>query len=170
MNDISRLGEVLGRASILVCTECGVAIHVLDAEAHSVNCKATPRFPLPSQVGYHQDDHHQLTSPHRFPLAIDYSSPVNLAVTAPLAPRVEIKTPTKSSAVGQTRQKRKFKGRVKPEPPEAEPPLPLEPPLSEPKMEVDLSPISLEPIRKKAKVMLPNLSSPRGLRTLLPGK
>ena len=168
-NQVSQLGEVLGRASILVCTDCGVAIHVLDAEAHSSSCRAMPRFPLPSQVGYHHDGQ-QYPSPQRMPLAIDYTSPVRLSEMANVTSSAEVKTPPGS--------KRKYKGRLKAEPPEREPPLVSElptlppPPLVEPKSEVDRldeSPTALEPIRKKAKVMLPNLSSPRGLRTLLPG-
>jgi hypothetical protein len=102
------------------------------------------------------------------PLAIDYTSPIRLSEMANVTSSAEVKTPPGS--------KRKYRGRLKAEPPGREPPLvselPPPPPFVEPKSEVDRldeSPTAFEPIRKKAKVMLPNLSSPRGLRTLLPG-
>lgn len=166
---MSRLGEILGRASILICTECGAAIHVLDAEAHSLNCRATPRFPLPSQVGYHSDSQHQ-------PLAITY-------------PTSNTSASTDSAVV--PRQKRKYQRRIKSEPVENEPVLPkteiasdVDDSLMKSPAQIFTSPTSVktEPmdgvefqspgektVKKKVKVMLPSLDSPRGLRTLLPG-
>lgn len=175
-SDVARLGEILGRASILICTECGAAIHVLDAEAHSVNCRATPRFPLPSQVGYHSDSQQQQS------LAITYPSPSPIT-TAPVD--VDKTTPNIS------KQKRKYKRRMKAELPENEPLQPkieinsdiedsimkspaqtFEPPVEpkvEPKDGMEFRSPGEVPIKKKVKVMIPNLDSPRGLRTLLPG-
>lgn len=90
-----------------------------------------------------------------------------------------------------SKQKRKYRRRIKTEPPEIEE---LQPKLEtnsdiddsimkspaqtfEPSAHVKPEPIDgteflspgEEPIRKKVKVMIPNLDSPRGLRTLLPG-
>ncbi len=90
-----------------------------------------------------------------------------------------------------SRQKRKYRRRIKTEPPEIEP---LQPKIEinsdiddsimkspaqtfEPSVEAKVEPKDgLEfrspgevPIKKKVKVMIPNLDSPRGLRTLLPG-
>lgn len=101
--DVStQLIQVLGRAAILVCTECGVALHVLDVEAHSLNCRATPRFPLPSQVGYHADSQsqqqQQLQHHHRLHL------PDALAI-ADAAAAAEL----------PVRQKRKYRSRIKKE-------------------------------------------------------
>ena len=173
---VSRLGEILGRASILICTECGSAIHVLDAEAHSLNCKATPRFPLPSQVGYHSDSQQQQ------PLAIAYPSP---SVVSPEG--------SDRTTPDAAKQKRNSRRRIKIEQPENEP-------VHQPKVEVssdvedvfmksptntyqpstpvmkleatesdDFQSSPEKSIKKKVKVMLPSLDSPRGLRTLLPG-
>ena len=167
-NDVARLGDTLGRATILVCTECGVAIHVLDGEAHSQSCKATPRFPLPSQVGYHSDGQ-QLPSQQ---LAITYPSPG---------------AGEGEKSLFGTAKKRKYRSpRVKIEPPELLVPkiekeeLPDQSsPMDEyqqhsllkspPSGELNDSTDDGKPIKKKAKVMLPSLGSPRGLRTLLPG-
>lgn len=167
---------------ILICTDCGVAIHVMDAEAHSLNCKATPRFPLPSQVGYHSDGQDATQSPHApyqpVPLAITYPSPV-------------IETGRTTSASPGSGQKKVRKRRLKTEPPDQQ----LLQPKIEPSSDVDelameTSPIKtgfeataeakLEPVqdqtpdsgpvKKKAKVILPSLDVPRGVRTILPGK
>lgn len=187
--DVSQLSDTLGRAQILVCTECGVAIHVMDAEAHSLSCKATPRFPLPSQVGYHSDGQDVLRSPqmqhHPVPLSITYPSPSALA------------SPTEMDGMPQGvprsgQKKVRYKRRLKTEPPDQ---------LLQPKLELtsdgdevmNTSPVKTyddspslshsevmgtaglgftpdsQPIKKKAKVMLPSLDSPRGVRTLLPG-
>ena len=144
---------------------------MLDGEAHSQSCKATPRFPLPTQVGYHSDG--QQLPPQQ--LAITYPSPVAGEV---------------DKSLFSTGKKRKYRSpRVKTEPPELlVPKIEKEEEMLDESATMDVdeyqqqpllkSPLSGElhdstdegkPIKKKAKVMLPSLGSPRGLRTLLPG-
>lgn len=131
---------------------------------------------MPSQVGYHSDGQQQ-------PLAISYPSPT---LAAPVAVDTEKTTPNIS------RQKRKYRRQIKSEPPEVEESQPkletnsdvddskIKSPAQafEPSVPIKVEPTDgiefrspgEEPVRKKVKVMIPNLDSPRGLRTLLPGK
>ena len=127
-------------------------------------------------MGYHSDSQQQQ------PLAITYPSPTSAAL-----PSVDFEKDTPNIS----KQKRKYRRRIKTEPQEIEQ---IEPkiesisdiddsilkspaetfePCFEIKVErkdgVEFQSPEEKPIKKKVKVMLPSLDSPRGLRTLLPG-
>ena len=125
----AQLSQVLGRASILICTECGLAIHVLDVEPHSLNCKATPRFPLPSQVGYHSDSQQQ-------PLAITYPMPPSGGGSAAAAAVAAAAGITPLGESQSKLQKRRYRTKIKKEPASSDyPALPEGYQLTEPKTE-----------------------------------
>ncbi len=130
-------------------------------------------------MGYHSDSQQQ-------PLAITYPSPIS---NTPASVGIEKGTPN------IFRQKRKYRRRIKTEPLEEEQVEPKSESISDIDESVLKSPVQTfgppseapselktepmdgvkfqspgeKPIKKKVKVMLPSLDSPRGLRTLLPG-
>jgi len=93
-------------------------------------------------------------------------------------------TPASPTGPRSGQKKVRYKRRIKAEPPDIKPkiepcsdaeesmvisPIKNLDPVSDLETTQNIIPADPQPIKKKAKVMLPSLDAPRGVRTLLPG-